>query len=291
MSTLWKFTCPTTESWRPPEPHTMTETGMTERLLRRDREIVVAAITALSVLAGIYTVFGVGMEMSAPEMTAMSGMGNMPDSNAPGSWSISYVILVFLMWWMMMIAMMLPSVTPTVLLYSALIRHGAEAARVSVFSSAFLGGYLAAWAGFSGLATIVQWNLEAAGLVSASMMTLTDTVPGAVVLIAAGVFQFTPSKRACLSHCRSPARFLAERRRAGGDGAFIMGLEHGAYCLGCCWFLMALLFVGGIMNLYWIVGLAVLVAVEKLTPHGKIASRIAGAGLIVWGGVILLLAV
>jgi predicted metal-binding membrane protein len=261
---------------------------MTERLLRRDREIVVAAIMALCVLAGLYTVFGIGMKMSALEMTAMSGMSNMPDPTAPGGWSISYAILVWLMWWMMMIAMMLPSVTPMVLLYSALIRRGAQAARVPAISSAFLGGYLAAWAGFSGFATVVQWRLEAAGLVSASMMTLIDTVPGAIVLIAAGAFQFMPAKRACLNHCRSPARFLAERRREGLDGAFLMGLEHGVYCLGCCWFLMALLFVGGVMNLYWIVGLAVLVAIEKLMPHGKMASRIAGAGLIVWGAVILL---
>ena len=137
------------------------------------------------------------------------------------------------------------------------------------------------------MAVASQWALEAAGLVSATMMTLIDTVPGALLLIAAGVYQFTPLKAACLSQCRSPAEFITRRKRPGTSGAFVMGLEHGAYCLGCCWFLMALLFVGGIMNLYWIVGLAALVALEKLTPFGVIAGKIAGAALIVWGGFVL----
>ena len=114
-------------------------------------------------------------------------------------------------------------------------------------------------------------------------MTLIDSLPGGMVLIAAGLFQFTPLKQACLSHCQSPARFLTERRRSGHRGAFKMGLEHGIYCLGCCWFLMTLLFVGGIMNLYWIVGLAAFVAFEKLTPYGGPTSKVAGAALTIWG--------
>lgn len=265
----------------------MTETGLTERLLRKDRWIVIAAIAALFALCGLYTVYGVGMHMTAIRMTAMRGIADIPGVAAPGVWSVSHAILVILMWWVMMVAMMLPSVTPTVLLYAALMRRGRNAARVPAISSAFLGGYLGAWAGFSIVAATTQWTLEAAGLVSATMMTLTDSVPGALVLVAAGVFQFTPMKQACLRHCRSPARFIAERRRSGADGAFVMGLEHGAYCMGCCWFLMALLFVGGIMNLYWIVGLAAFVAFEKLTAHGDILGKAAGAALMAWGGFVL----
>ncbi len=258
--------------------------GATERLLRRDRALLLSALAVLFALAGLYTISGVGVNMTALEMTAMR---DMPAAMTPGKWSSGYTTLVFLMWWVMMVAMMLPSVSPTILLYSALLRRGAAAGQIPVISGVFLAGYLAAWAGFAAAATAAQWSLETAGLVSASMMTLVDTVPGALVLIAAGVFQFTPLKAACLRHCRSPAEFITQRRRSGTGGAFAMGIEHGAYCLGCCWFLMALLFVGGIMNLYWIVGLTAFVALEKLTPFGVTASRFAGWALILWGGYLL----
>ena len=262
----------------------MEETGLTERLLRHDRVILIAMIAALFAFAGVYTVFGVGMRMSAVEMTAMR---DMPGSSMSGGWSPGYALLVFLMWWVMMIAMMLPSVSPAVLLYSTLLRRGKAPRRVPAVSASFLAGYLVTWAGFSVFAAAAQWGLEALGFVSATMMTLTS-IPGAFVLIAAGVFQFTPLKQACLRQCRSPVEFLTRRRRPGVAGAFVMGLEHGAYCLGCCWFLMALLFVGGIMNLYWIVGLATFVALEKLTPHGEIISKVAGLALVAWGGLVIL---
>ncbi|WP_245770568.1 DUF2182 domain-containing protein [Roseovarius azorensis] len=238
-------------------------------------------------LAALYTFFGVGMSMSAFQMTAMRGMRDMPGSHAPGAWSLGYAILIFFMWWVMMVAMMLPSVSPTVLLYSALLRRGSDADRVPLISAIFLVGYLSTWAAFSLVAAGSQWALEAMGIVSATMMTLTDTVPGAIVLILAGLFQFSSLKQACLDHCRSPARFITMRRRSGAVGAFRMGLEHGLYCLGCCWFLMALLFVGGIMNLYWIVGLAAFVAIEKLTPFGDRIAKLAGGGLMIWGAFIL----
>ncbi|MCR9111088.1 MAG: DUF2182 domain-containing protein [Rhodobacteraceae bacterium] len=240
----------------------------------------------LFVLAVLYTVYGAGMRMTAFEMTAMRDMRDMPGPLIPGVWSVAYATLVFLMWWVMMIAMMLPSVAPTVLLNAALLRHTGDADRVPAISAAFASGYLLTWAGFSLVATAMQWALEAAGLVSATMMTLIEKWPGALVLIAAGVFQFTPMKAACLEHCRTPAKFLTEQRRTGTQGAFLMGAEHGTYCLGCCWFLMALLFVGGIMNLIWIAGIAIFVAVEKLTPFGDTISKIAGAGLILWGALI-----
>ena len=261
----------------------MAQASVAERLLRRDRTVLLATIGVLFFLAGLYTIYGVGMNMTALEMTAMRGMKDMPGPREPGAWSASYALLVFLMWWIMMVAMMLPSVSPTVLLYASLLRHGGNTAQVPVVTTAFLAGYLSAWAFFSLVAATAQWGLEVLGFVSATMMTLIDTVPGALVLIVAGAFQFTPLKAACLKHCRSPAEFLTTRKRAGSAGAFFMGVEHGAYCLGCCWFLMALLFVGGIMNLYWIVVLAAFVAVEKLTPFGESLSKVAGLALVAWG--------
>ena len=260
---------------------------LVERALRRDRLLLVCAMGLLFFLAGLYTVFGVGMNMTALDMTRMAGMRDMPGPRAPGDWSFGYAVLVFLMWWVMMVAMMLPSVAPTVLLYATLLRRTSAAAEAPAIAWVFLGGYLLAWAGFGLGACTLQWALESAGIVSATMMTLLETVPGAVVLILAGSFQFSSLKDTCLSHCRSPAEFIARRRRPGVSGGLLMGLEHGVYCLGCCWVLMVLLFVGGVMNLYWIVGLAAFVALEKLTPFGRIASRLAGAGLILWGTLIL----
>jgi len=257
--------------------------SLVETALGRDRALLIGAMAVLFLLSGLYTVLGVGMDMSAIDMTRMAGMRDMPGMREAGSWGPGYFVLVFLMWWVMMVAMMLPSVAPTVLLYAALLRKTGSSVQVPVTTAMFLAGYLAVWAGFSIAAAVVQHSLETAGIVSATMMTLVETVPGAVVLIVAGAFQFTPWKDRCLSHCRSPAEFIARRRRAGVSGAFTMGLEHGLYCLGCCWFLMALLFVGGIMNLYWIVGLAAFVALEKLTPYGKLASKAAGVLLIAWG--------
>jgi predicted metal-binding membrane protein len=265
----------------------VSDRSLTERLLQRERIVLVAIIGFLFALAGLYTLFGVGMSMSALEMTAMRGMRDMPGPGIVGAWGAGYALLVFLMWWVMMVAMMLPSVSPTVLLYSALLRRGRKADRVPTISAIFLAGYLVTWAGFSVVAAAVQWFLEARGIVSPTMMTLIDTVPGALILIAAGVFQFTPLKQTCLRHCRSPAEFITRRKRSGVTGAFFMGLEHGVYCLGCCWFVMALLFVGGIMNLFWIVGLATFVALEKLTPYGEIISKIAGTALIGWGAYVV----
>ncbi|MAQ86164.1 MAG: hypothetical protein CMH12_23710 [Maritimibacter sp.] len=257
--------------------------GWVEVALRRDRALLVGAMGVLFLLAGLYTIFGVGMSMSALDMTRMAGMTDMPSLRTPGAWSAGFTVLIVLMWWVMMVAMMLPSVAPVILLYAALIRRSSTPDRARNLGASFLAGYLLAWLGFSLGAALCQWALEYAGVVSASMMTLLDTRLGAVVLIAAGAFQFTPLKDSCLSQCRSPAKFLSERHRPGLRGALVMGLEHGTYCLGCCWGLMALLFVGGIMNLYWIVGLAALVALEKLTPHGRLISRIAGAALVAWG--------
>lgn len=258
-----------------------------ERLLRQDRLVLGSGMVLLFALAALYTVLGVGMNMSALDMTAMSDMRDMPGKSPPGEWSVLYAVLVFLMWWVMMIAMMLPSVSPTVLLHAALLRHAGRDRELPWVPNAFLAGYLVCWAAFSALAAFAQWLLEKLGIVSATMMTLIDSTSGGFVLVVAGAYQFSPLKAVCLEHCRTPAQFIAERKRPGASGAFLMGMEHGAYCLGCCWFLMLLLFVGGIMNLYWIVGLTAFVAVEKLAPFGDKLAKVAGAALIAYGGFII----
>jgi predicted metal-binding membrane protein len=172
---------------------------------------------------------------------------------------------MFLMWWLMMIAMMLPSAAPVALLHAGLTRQGlartepdAPAHRLLAATSAFIAGYLVMWGAFSLVAAIAQWALERAGLLSAMMMS-TSGLLGAGLLLAAGVWQLTPLKAACLRHCRSPLSFLSGNWRPGIGGAFRMGAVHGTYCLGCCWFLMALMFYAGVMNLIWTIGLALFV--------------------------------
>jgi predicted metal-binding membrane protein len=187
----------------------------------------------------------------------------------------------------MMVAMMLPGAAPMVLLYARVMRKAESdpgAARVGI--AAFASGYLAVWILFSLFAVFLQFGLERIGVMSA-MMSLSRAHLAAGFLIAAGLYQLTPLKSACLIHCRGPAAFLAAHWRAGISGAFRMGLAHGAYCLGCCAVLMLLLFVGGVMNLVWIAGLTLLVAVEKLAPFGAVVARAMGAVLIV-GGLTLL---
>lgn len=190
-----------------------------------------------------------------------------------------------------MIAMMVPSAAPTILLYTALNRQMKKAQDVALKAAFFLLGYLCAWAVFSLFATLLQWSLELRSLVSPMTMTVTGKYLGAGILLAAGIYQFTPLKRACLNHCREPVRFLTERRRPGRGGAFLMGAEHGIFCLGCCWFLMALLFFGGIMNLYWIAGLAAFVLFEKLVPNGHSIGYAGGSALIAAGGYVLFIAI
>lgn len=262
-----------------------------EGLLRQDRMIVIIGLSIVVLTAALYTVLGIGMQMSAIEMTgSMSKPMVMPAQMMPALWTPGYFILVFLMWWVMMIAMMVPSASPTILLYAALNRQMKDAEDVPLKAGLFLAGYLVIWAVFSFLAALLQWALELRALASPMTMMITSNYLGASILLAAGIYQFTPLKRACLNHCRDPIRFLTERRRSGLDGAFLMGAEHGIFCLGCCWFLMALLFFGGIMNLYWIGGLALFVLFEKLVPNGHWLGYAGGVALIIAGGNILRLA-
>lgn len=269
-----------------------------EAILRRDRAVVLAGLAAVVVLAWGYLLAGAGTGMSALDTTAWpdsSGIGATMAAMAdramvPAPWTLGYALLMLLMWWIMMAAMMLPGAAPMILLFATVNRKQAERGAPFVPAGAFALGYVLAWGGFGVLAAGAQWGLERTGLLSTAMAG-TSTAFGGVALVAAGLWQLTPLKRACLRHCRSPLHFLSHNWRKGRVGALSMGLEHGAYCLGCCWVLMGLLFYGGVMNLYWIAGLAAYVLVEKTLPAGHRIGIAAGAGLIVWGIVLLARAV
>jgi len=250
----------------------MAELLALERLLRRDRLIVAVGLAAVVALAWLYLVAGAGMDTSMADM--------------PMPWSPFDAALAFVMWWVMMIAMMVPSAAPTILLFTTIRRRQEASARPSLEAWIFLSGYLLIWAGFSLLAILAQWRLESAGLLSMEMASTSAVLRG-VILVAAGLYQFTSLKNACLHYCQSPVLFLSRYWQAGAVGALRMGLRHGCYCFGCCWFLMALLFVSGIMNLIWIAGIAVYVACEKLLPLGRGLSRAAGGALIVSGAIVL----
>jgi predicted metal-binding membrane protein len=253
----------------------MNDMSALEKVLWHDRLIVAVGLAGVVVLAWVYLAAGAGIDMS---------MVGMPMEPMP--WSTFYAVLVFTMWWVMMIAMMVPSAAPMVLLFTAIKRKQRASVSPSAQAWIFLGGYLLVWAAFSLVATLAQWGLERAELLSMGMASTSATLGGAI-LLAAGVYQFTPVKSACLRYCQSPVLFLSRYWRPGAVGAFCMGLRHGSYCLGCCWFLMALLFLSGVMNLVWIAGIALYVACEKLLPLGQWFSRAAGVGLIVSGAIVL----
>ncbi|MCB1740802.1 MAG: DUF2182 domain-containing protein [Gammaproteobacteria bacterium] len=251
-----------------------------EAVLRRDKLVFIAGLAAVIIAAWAWLLRGAGMEMSAIEMTRMAGMDGWLMREA--SWTPAYAALMFSMWWVMMVAMMLPAAAPMLLMYITVSRKSRGADRVLGAASVFAAGYVLAWGGFSLIATVLQWLLQSIRLMS-PMLETTNVWLSAGILIAAGLWQLTPLKNVCLRHCRTPLSFVFGGFRPGRLGALRMGLEHGAYCLGCCWFLMGLLFFGGVMNLYWIVGLSVLVILEKSAPFGVWFARAIGVLLLGWG--------
>lgn len=201
-------------------------------------------------------------------------------------WSIIDVGLLFVMWTVMMLAMMVPSAAPMMLAFLT-VNHGRQTAgRPLVPVGFFLAGYLAVWTAYSALATLAQWGLHEAALLS-TMMEATSPVLNGALLLAAGIFQWTPLKRACLSGCRSPLTFLMSEWRNGRFGAFVMGVRHGSYCVGCCWILMAVLFVTGVMNLFWVVVIALFVMAEKVLAKGELFSRVTGVVLALAGVIVM----
>jgi len=241
---------------------------MFDRILEHQRIALLASLGGIVILAWL-AIWQFTRRMSAD--TAMT----MPE---PLTWSASDVGLTFVMWSVMMVAMMTPSVAPTLLLYARIERE-----RVLPFARVwiFLFGYLCVWFGFSALATIAQWALHAATLARA--LGFSSAFIGGAVLILAGIFQWTPLKQACLAHCRSPQSFFLTEWRDGARGALAMGIKHGMYCLGCCWLLMALFFIVGAMNLVWMLALTIFILVEKVAPSGEWVSRAAGIVFVAGG--------
>ncbi len=246
-----------------------------ESLARRDRTIVLAALGLLLVLAWAYTVV-MALDGSEAEQHGRIVLA------AWKPWTATEAAFMLLMWIVMMVAMMVPSSAPMLFAFARISRARGRGPSPISASGAFLSGYLALWSAFSILATALQWLLHAAALLSPAMASASSAF-SAALLITAGIYQFTPIKDACLSKCRMPIGFLLTEWRDGSRGAFVMGLRHGLYCVGCCWLVMALLFVGGVMNLLWIALLALVVLGEKALPFGQWTSRALGVAVIVWG--------
>ncbi len=253
----------------------MTEALNLETLLKRDRAVVLAGLAGVSLLAWAYLL------VAAAEMDGMAGAGAMAAMQVR-SWTGLDFLLMFLMWAVMMVAMMVPSAAPMILLFAGIRRKQQERGHGVAPVSAVVAGYVAVWSAFSLAAALLQWGLEQAALLS-PMMVGTSPMLGGGLLVVAGLYQWTPLKQACLRYCRSPIQFLSHGMRKGSGGAFVMGLEHGAYCVGCCWILMGLLFVGGVMNLLWVAAIAVFVLLEKVLPFGVLGGRVTGALLALAG--------
>lgn len=242
-----------------------------------------SGLVLICLLAWCYLLAGSGDTSHADMAMPMAGDGV--------HWDAARWTVMLLMWWIMMIAMMVPSAAPMVLLYAEVYRKGQRDGRLAspiVPTAAFAGGYLLAWLAFSVAAVLLHYGLEASGLVQGMMIWSTSERLSGAFLALAGLYQFSPWKERCLAHCRSPVAFLSSHWRASVGGAVRMGVDHGLWCIGCCWSLMLLLFVGGVMNLAWVAALAALVLAEKLLPFGRWIARAAGIAMIAAGAWLLL---
>lgn len=251
-------------------------------LHRRDRALIVTCIVLITALAWAWLVrLNRQMAGTAREDTLMAGMGMV--MNQP--WGAGDLLLTFVMWSVMMVGMMAVSALPVLLLFARMRARQPDWAPVPAVLSFGL-GYLVVWLGFSACATLAQWALHERALLSPAMATSSTLLAG-LILITAGAYQLTPLKASCLSRCQSPLGFLMSHWRDGAGGAFQMGLRHGIFCLGCCWALMTLLFVVGVMNLAWVAALTLFILAEKIGPAGAWVSRAGGAILIVLGAVLV----
>ena len=251
---------------------------MTEGTLLADasleRRIALIGLIAVAALAWIY------LWRAAQSMGAMP-MGQM-SAGMPGAWSMEAFVATFLMWSVMMCGMMLPSAAPAILLYTRMVRGNAERGIVLGSVWLFVAGYLAAWSGFSVAATVLQLALRDTSLLSARMVSANLWLSSGI-LVAAGIYQWLPIKTVCLDKCRSPLTFFLSRWKPGRAGSLQMGWEHGWTCVGCCWALMLILFVAGVMNLLWVAAISGFVFVEKVLPASARTTRVAGAGLVLCG--------
>ena len=255
--------------------------GLFLAALRHDRTVVLGSLAFVVLFAWTYLLLGAGVGM---EMMDMGGGQMMA---MPPEWTLGYGLVIFVMWAVMMVAMMLPSATPVTLLADSVARKRAAAgSAVRATTALFVFGYLSVWFVVAAAATTLQWVLDEAGLLSKTM-AFGNIILAGTVLVAAGVYQWTPLKDACLRHCHSPFDFLLFHWRDSALGTVASGVRHGLFCRGCRWMLMALLFVGGIMNLAWIAAIALLVLIEKTLPWGRRVSQVTGVVLVAWGAVTL----
>jgi predicted metal-binding membrane protein len=252
----------------------------------RDRALVALSILTMCALAWAYLIYLVS-EVPPMASGTVSMTLAMP---ADHSWGLADFTAMLVMWSVMMVAMMLPSATPMILLFEKIHQRRKSQGGKRYPIALFIGGYLLVWIGFSVLATLMNWALHSGGMLSSMMGRVTPVVAG-ISLLAAGTYQWTTLKYACLTHCRSPVGFLMAHWDEGRWGAVRMGAHHGLYCLGCCWLLMVLLFVLGVMNLLWIAVLTAFVLAEKVVPKGRLLGRTAGLLMIGWGGRLIFLAV
>ena len=245
-----------------------------ESILKRDRVVIIAGIVAVVALAWAYLVYLAQSNDATGMSLAMAQLR---------SWNATDFGLMFLMWAVMMTGMMVPTAAPMILLFATVNRRRREQQRPFVSTGVFLSGYVLVWCGFAAAATLGNWALHVNSLLDTMMGGSTSAYLGGSLLMVAGAFQWSRLKYLCLTHCRSPLSFLMTDWREGSLGALKMGLHHGTYCVGCCWVLMVLLFVLGVMNLLWIAALAGFVLLEKVVPQGQKVSRATGLALVAWG--------
>lgn len=255
------------------------ESGTIEPILRRDRFLVITGLVVLTILAWAYMLY-LHMYMMHMDMSIEMAMPNLQP------WGQMELILTFVMWAVMMVAMMIPSAAPILLVFASVNRRRRLMNAPFVPTGVFLSGYIFIWTIFSAVATLVQWFLHRMALLS-PMLESTSDLLGGLILIGAGIYQWTSLKNVCLAHCRSPLDFLMHEWQEGISGAFLMGVKHGIYCVGCCWILMGLLFVAGVMNLLWVAIIAGFILIEKVVRGGVWIGKIAGMILVAFGILIL----
>ena len=258
------------------ESNAMPSEGFTEirsaAIFRQSRIIVIVGIVILSVLAWGYMVY-LGWDISAADFSASHHTQDHHSTN---------FLFIFIMWSVMMVAMMVPSAAPTIIMFDTIVHKKHRNTYRFSPTIFFVAGYLVAWTVYSGFAAIAQLWLQNSALISTTMSKGTPIVSG-ILLVVAGLFQFSPLKYACLKHCRSPMGFFIIHWQDGQKGALEMGLRSGIYCVGCCWAIMVLMFVAGVMNIFWMAVLAVFILAEKLIPWGRRFSQLSGFLMIAWG--------
>ena len=258
----------------------MINSNTLEYLLKRDRFIIICGLFFLTLLSWLYIIY-LYNQMVYMDMSALFfAMPMTPE------WTSTDFILLFLMWLVMMIAMMTPSVAPLILVFARVNRERKQHHHPFVSAGYLITGYFLVWAVFSLAATSLQWLLQQISLLNPEMKT-TNKILGSIILITTGIFQFTPLKQTCLTYCRSPLNFVLLHWKEGKPGALRMGIENGFYCVGCCWMLMVLLFVAGIMNLLWVAIIALFVLIEKISQQVKWVPYVAGVFLITYGVLLL----